>query len=185
MQSRWGRRAPDYFIKKINWLKRKNIDKYTKGKRIIGTNQSIQSHLYKPLGRLYTNYKNKKYTYFNIIFNLFANDKFSYWFFFLSNKSQLKKELIKKKSYSITNKHLFLFPYLITIKPFKIIIKNIYFKTFFIFMYKNKWSDSKGILLKIVKRKLNYSERLMKLGHLSYLNMLNENFFFLSLLIRS
>ena len=50
----------------------------------------------------------------------------------------VKKELIKKKSYSITNKHLFLFPYLITIKPFKIIIKNIYFKTFFIFMYKNK-----------------------------------------------
>lgn len=168
------------FTKKINWLKRKNIDKYTKGKRIIGTNQFIQFHLYKSLGRLYTNYKNKKYTYFNILFNLLANDKFSYWFFFLSNKSQLKKELIKKKSYSITNKHIFLFPYLITIKPFKIIIKNIYFKTFFIFMYKNKWADSKEILLKIVKRKFNYSEKLLKLGHISYLNMLNENFFYLN-----
>lgn len=137
-----------YLIKFLKIHRKKKFKPSVTTYKLEGTFLFLEIHKKKKGALTYLKFNNsrkkERYHYYDLVFfNHDVSDFNLYKSFFLKN-SRIKWELNKLKkrkdeltnSYEFAYKSIFIWPFIIIIKPFTIIIKNIFFKPFFIF---KKW----------------------------------------------
>lgn len=179
----------------INFVKKFNNRKFKTNKvtyKILGTFLYLEINRKNKKGIIYLKYnkyqKGVKFKYYDsVFFNQNLKDFSLYKSFFLKN-NKIKWDLSKltRKSFGKANKYkyayksIIVWPFIITIKPFIIIIKNIFFKPFFIFktwflgkfskkkisrneLYSQLYSQLYKIIIERIKQK-NLSEDIKEVG---------------------
>ena len=166
-------------IKSIKYLYYKKILGKKKGgifskKRYSNSNIYVETNLKKKRGMIYSVYKGnkkKKCLKFDLIVEKTKQYNWIFHFCFLPKSTfKIKMEkLLKMPKY----KRFFIWPFYITIKPKVVILKNIFFKNFFVLKYK----DNTNILSWIeCKNKYKSTENILNKVNIIHLNMLNNYF---------